>query len=305
MALIIYCIALPICYIVSILPFPLLYGLSTGFYYLLFRVIGYRKEVVYKNLRNAFPEKSEQEIKAIADQFFRYFCDLVAEVLKNITISPQTALKRCSVSKETVDLFNSLAAENQSAIIVMGHKGNWEWAGNSFSLTFKHTLHVVYHPLKNKYFDRLIYKMRTKYGTQLIKMKQSFDRMKELQHTLHCVALIADQSPRPQNAYWLNFLNQDTGVYLGTEKYALESGYPVIYLDVYRLKRGYYELRAELLETEHATGFGAITSLHVAILEKKIREQPYTWMWTHKRWKHRRPPVHEMSWYKKGAEVFT
>lgn len=257
------------------------------------------------NIQRSFPEKSKEEVDLIADRFFRYFCDFILEVIKNITISKKQALKRCTISSETMDLFKSLASKNQSAIIVMGHKGNWEWAGNSFSLLLEHQLHVVYHPLKNKYFDRLIYRTRTRYGTQLINMRKSYEQMRALQNTLHCVALIADQSPKPQNAYWLNFLNQDTGVYLGPEKYAIETGYPIIYLDVYLKKRGYYELRAEYIETKDISEFGAITQLHVQKLEQCIQSQPHTWMWTHKRWKHKRPSLVEMSWYNAADHIKT
>lgn len=252
---------------------------------------------MFNNIRKSFPEKSEKEVMEIGDQFFRYFCDFIMEVIKNISISPKSVLKRCTISSDTIELFKGLAAKKQSAIIVMGHKGNWELAGNSFSLLLEHDLHVVYHPLKNKYFDRLIYNTRTRFGTQLIDMRKSYERMRGIQDSLHCVALIADQSPKPQNAFWLEFLNQDTGVYLGPERYARETGYPIIFLDVYLKKRGYYELRSDYIETTSLTEFGEITQAHVSKLENAIHEQPHTWMWSHKRWKHKRPPITEMSWY--------
>jgi Kdo2-lipid IVA lauroyltransferase/acyltransferase len=159
-----YWIALPFIYLLSLLPFPALYLLSDFFFLLLYYVVGYRKKVVYTNLRNSFPDKSEAEIAAIQKRFFRYFCDLFLETFKTLTISRASMLKHCSMDPAAEKLFNDFAAENKSIIIVMGHMGNWEWAGNTFSLKCKHQLYVIYHPLANQHFNSLIIKMRTRFG---------------------------------------------------------------------------------------------------------------------------------------------
>lgn len=289
MQALIYYLTLPFIYLLSLLPFRILYFLSDGVYVLLFHVIGYRKKVVLKNLRNSFPEKSEQEIKVICKKFYHYFCDLTLETFKTLTISKQKMLKHCSLDAKAKALFDELAAENRSIIIVMGHKGNWEWAGNTFSILCKHQLYVIYHPLSNKYFNRLVYNMRTRFGTKLIAMKDTFRGMTQNRHELNATAFIADQSPSPDKAYWMRFLNQDTPVFLGTEKIAQKMKYPIVYVSVKKIKRGYYILTAKLLkEPPYTQVEGDITIAHTGKLENDILEQPETWLWTHRRWKHAR-----------------
>ena len=287
--MIVYYITLPLLYFLSVLPFRALYLLSDFFYFVLYHLLGYRKKVVLTNLRNSFPEKSEQELNQLMRDFYRYFCDLFLETFKTLTISRSRMLQRCTMDPAAQQVFESFAAANQSVIIVMGHKGNWEWAGNTFSLICKHQLYVIYHPLSNPYFNRLICKMRTRFGTKLIPMKDTFRDMVQNRNELNATAFIADQTPSPEKAYWMTFLNQDTPVFPGTEKIALKMKYPIVYVSVEKIKRGYYTLRADVLMTPpFATTDGEITEAHTKRLEQDIRKQPETWLWTHRRWKHSR-----------------
>jgi len=287
---ILYFIALPFIYFLSLLPFPLLYLFCDLVYILLYHVVGYRKEVTLRNLRNSFPEKSEEEIKQISKQFYRYFCDLFLETFKTLTISKKSMLKHCAWEPGVREMFDKYWIEKKSVIIVMGHFGNWEWAGNTFSLTCKNQLFVVYHPLTNKYFDRLMYKMRTHFGTKLIAMNETYKDMVKHKQIISVTAFIADQTPTPQNAFWTTFLNQDTPVFQGTEKIARKLNYPVIYVTLKRKKRGYYTMDAKVLtDNPQDTSEGEISALHTARLEKDIQEQPEIWLWTHRRWKHPRP----------------
>lgn len=257
---------------------------------MVYHVFGYRKKVVAQNLRNAFPEKTEKEIRTIMRRFYRSFCDVLLETFKTLTISEQSAIKRCKLTPDALQLFNRYADENKSIIIVMGHLGNWEWAGNTFSLQCRHHLYVVYHPLSNKHFNGLIYRMRTRFGTGLIAMKDTFREMVQHRAELDATAFIADQTPAPDNAFWLTFLNQDTPVFQGTEKIARKMNYPVVYTRVERVKRGYYEISAETLFDEPGkTTDGEITAAHTRALEKDIQRQPESWLWSHRRWKHKRP----------------
>ena len=285
----IYYITLPFIYLLSLLPFPLLYLLSDGLYLLLYYVIGYRKKVVSENLRNAFPEKTPAEIIILQKKFYRYFCDLLLETFKTLTISRANMLKHSSIDPAAEKLFNDFEAEKKNLIIVMGHKGNWEWTGNTFSLACKHKLYVIYHPLANKYFDKLIYKMRTRFGSNFIPMKDTLRYIIKIKNELNAIGFIADQSPNPDSAYWMNFLNQDTPVFMGTEKIAKMVKYPIVYASVKRVSRGYYILSAEVLQYPPYTGpEGDLTELHTKKLEADILSQPETWLWTHKRWKHKR-----------------
>ena len=289
MSLFLYWLALPFIYLVSLLPFPILYLLSDGVYLLLYYVAGYRKKVVVQNLRNAFPDKTEADIKKISKEFYRYFCDLFLETFKTLTISKRAMVKHCSFHPDTVALFTKLAAENKSAILVMGHKGNWEWAGNTFSILCPQQLYVIYHPLANKHFNGLVYNMRTRFGTKLIAMQDTFRDMVTHRNEVNATAFIADQTPQPQNAHWMTFLHQDTPVFKGTEKIAQKMNNPVVYVTVQRIKRGYYTVLAEMLvEKPAGTADGTITELHTRKLEKDIMDQPATWLWSHRRWKHKR-----------------
>lgn len=198
--------------------------------------------------------------------------------------------KHCYFNPESKIFLDRLAAENKSAILVMGHLGNWEWGGNTVSLQLKQQLYVIYHPISNKYFDWLVYNMRTRFGTKLIKMKNTFRDMLENREELNITAFIADQTPAPESAYWTTFLNQDTPVFKGTELIARKINYPVIYARVVRVKRGYYEMFVDMLcEVPKATKEGEISELHTRRLEKDIIAQPEVWLWSHRRWKHKKP----------------
>ncbi|MBL7983038.1 MAG: lysophospholipid acyltransferase family protein [Flavobacteriales bacterium] len=284
-----YYVALPFIYGISLLPFPLLYLLSDGIYWILFRLIGYRKDVVLTNLRNSFPEKSEAEIKAIADRFFRWFCDLVLETLKTLTISPEQTRER--VRFENVDLLRSYAEQGKSIILVLGHYGNWELAGARYSAEAGiPPLYVIYHPLANTHFDRLVYHMRTRHGTRLYTMKETSKAMIRDKDLLTATAFIADQTPAPERAYWMSFLNQDTPVFLGTEALSKKLDKPIVYIRITRPERGRYVMSVEcLVDAPRNTEEGEITEIHTRRLEQDIRLHPELWLWTHRRWKHRRP----------------
>ena len=172
---------------------------------------------------------------------------------------------------------------------MMGHYGNWEWAGNACSLLTQQQLYVIYHPLTNKNFNNLIVKLRTRFGTKLYAMKDTMREMIKNRHEINSTAFIADQTPAPENAYWTTFLNQDTPVFWGTEKIAQKLNLPIVYVTVNRVKRGYYVINSEILITDSKnTSEGEISELHTKKLEKDILAQPEIWLWSHRRWKHKR-----------------
>lgn len=284
-----YYLALPFIYGISLLPFPLLYLLSDVCYVLIYRILGYRKQVVLTNLRNSFPEKSEVEIKDIASKFYAWFCDLTLETLKTLTISPEAARKR--VEFAGIEILREYAKKDRSIILVLGHYGNWELAGARYSQEKDiPQLYVIYHPLENARFDKLIHHMRVRHGTKLYKMREASKDMLRDKDLLTATAFIADQTPAPERAYWMDFLGQDTPVFLGTEALARKLGKPVVYICITRPKRGYYHMEMETLVPEPGTTReGEITEIHTRRLEADIRRTPELWLWTHRRWKHRRP----------------
>lgn len=274
------------------MPFTLLYAFSDLCFLLLFYLIGYRKKVVFDNLKKSFPNKTEQELVQIQKKFYRYFCDLVLETFKTLTISKKAMLKHCSLTDEALKLLNEYARNKENVILVLGHKGNWEWAGNAFALQAQQKLFVIYHPLENHYFDQLMYRMRSRFGVGLIPMKDTLRKMLEQRTTLNATAFIADQTPQPQNAYWADFLHQDTPLFLGTEKIALKLNLKVLYVSVKRVKRGVYQVdikKDQVLDPKLYQEEGSLTKAHLQLLENDIIQEPYTWLWTHKRWKYKRP----------------
>lgn len=172
----------------------------------------------------------------------------------------------------------------------MGHLGSWELGGGYFSQLPLHQLYVIYHPLANKYYDRLFYRMRTRLGTKLYPMKGTFRGMIKNRKEVTATAFIADQTPSPGNAHWMTFMNQDTAVFKGTETIARKLDYPVIYMSVIRENRGQYKLHSELLaEHPQELSENELTELHTRRLEQDIINYPETWLWSHRRWKHKRP----------------
>ena len=282
-----YYLVLPWIYLISWLPFWWLYRLSDCLFFLTYHVSGYRKKVVYQNLKNSFPEKSEEELQTIMRKFYVFFCDLVVETLKTLTISPKTLQKH--VRFDDLSDFQHYYEKKQSVVVIMGHLANWELGGARFAIEPYHKLYVIYHPLSNKYFDRLVYHMRTRLGNGLYPMRETLRGIIGNRKNITATAFIADQSPSPKTAYWTNFLNQDTPVFWGTEKIARKMGYPILYISIKRLKRGLYDIKTEvLIDDPSNTAEGEITELHTQRLEKDICEQPEVWLWTHRRWKHKR-----------------
>jgi len=286
-----YC-SLPFIYLVSALPFKVLYLFSDFINLIMFRIIGYRKEVVLQNLRNSFPGKTEKELRAICTKFYSHLCDFFLETIKILTISKKSLLKRCHFTPEAFDLFAQFAAQNKSVLMVMGHNGNWEWSCNAFNVLAGHQLFVVYHPISNKYFDGLMRRIRSRTGTRLIPMQNTYREMVVNKNGLNATAFVADQTPQPDHAYWTTFLNQDTPVFKGMEVIARKMDLPVLYTSVKKVKRGHYEMSAEVLALDPSKmADGQLTEMFTRRLEKDIIGQPETWLWSHRRWKHKRPHV--------------
>ncbi|TAE17107.1 MAG: lipid A biosynthesis acyltransferase [Bacteroidetes bacterium] len=286
MQAVVYYAIFPFLYLLASLPFGALYVVSDGLYRLLL-LTGYRKKVVMENLRNSFPTKTEAEIKQIYRAYYRYLCDLVLETLKTMRMTEKQARQRCVFHK--ADWLDKLHAEGKSILIVMGHHGNWEWAGPSFTLNNPYQLVVIYRPLSHPYFERMTSQMRTKFGTRITPVNNTLRDMVANRSQVTATAFIADQTASPDNAYWTTFLNQDTAVFTGPEKLAKKFNYPVVYMNVRRPKRGYYEVTPELLFLNPKdTAEGEICETFTRRLEKEILLQPETWLWSHKRWKHKR-----------------
>lgn len=279
-------IAYPFIYLLASASFGILYFFSDAFYYILI-LTGYRKKVILKNLKNSFPEKSESEIHLITQAYYRYLCDLILETLKTLKMTAAETQERVTFHKP--EWLEKLYQENKSIIIVMGHYGNWEWAGPSFTLNTRFQLFVIYRPLSNIYFEKMMCGMRTRFGTKITPVNQTLRDMVANRGKITATAFIADQTASSKNAYWTTFLNQDTAVFTGPEKLAKKFNYPVVYMSVQRPRRGYYEITPELLfENPSATADDEISEAFTNRVEKDIIKNPSIWLWSHRRWKHSR-----------------
>lgn len=279
-------LAYPIIYAIASLPFSVLYKVSDLLYYLV-KLTGYRKAVILTNLRNSFTEKSLPDIEALSNQYYRYLCDLIVETFKTLRMNEQEAREHCRF--HDTEWFNRLYAGKKSVILALGHYGNWEWAGPSVTLNTKYQLVVIYRPLSNAYFEKMMSGMRTKFGTRITPVNLTLRDMVANRGVVTATAFIGDQAAPQETAYWTTFLNQDTAVFTGLEKLAVKFNYPVIYLKVERVSRGYYEVFLELLfENPKDTAENEISEAFTKRLEQDILRNPSTWLWSHRRWKHAR-----------------
>lgn len=274
---------------VSWLPSPALYVLSDFLFLVLYRIVGYRKKVVRTNLKNSFPDKSEQERRAIEAKFYHHLFDLILEGIRNFSISEAELLRRCPVTNP--EIFEYYAANNKSVIIVAGHYNNWETAAMACAKQIVHHPIGIYSPLSDPFMDKKAKDSRSKYGLEMVSkklVKETFEKYRGQQLTATMFG--ADQSPsNAAKAYWMRFLNQDTAVTFGTEKFAVEYDYPVVYGYIQKLRRGYYQMTFIPLEDNPtAAPYGSITEKHTRMLEQHILEAPEYWLWTHRRWKRKR-----------------
>lgn len=284
--------------IASRLPLNVLYLFCNISYLLVYHIFRYRRKYVYMNLSNSFPDKSNKEIKKTAQDFYRYFCELIAEVIKLQTISFSELRRRCVFTPESTTVLNRFYQEGKSIMIVMGHVGNWEWAGASWPLSQKHNVITAYKPLKNKLFDDLTLHVRERTGNTLASMRAIPKELYRNINRIKAVALISDQTPSPEHAYWINFLNQETPFFKGPELISKKYNMSVFWGSVMRTKKGHYSIDIKLIaenpNSEEFSREGTLTKLHASYLERDILSLPETWLWTHRRWKHSRPAAEQL-----------
>lgn len=279
---------LPLLHLIALLPFPLLYLFSDGLFLLIYYGVGYRKKLVRQNLSLTFPEKNVKEITVLSKKFYSFFCDNMLEMLKMSKMSASEMKKRAWFHDQV--LFHQLFEKRQSFILMLGHNGNWEWGSAAFELHSPFHILCIYKPLSNPLFDRLVCQWRTRFGQEVTTMKNTLRNMIRLKDRLTATAFIADQRPElTEHAYWDTFLERETDFLQGTEKIAQKLNYPVVFAEVIRKKRGYYEIFLEILCENPATSKeGEITFKFVRRLEKQIRANPELWLWSHNRWKHQK-----------------
>jgi KDO2-lipid IV(A) lauroyltransferase len=277
-------------WVITLLPLPVLYLFSDFLYLVLYYIVRYRRKVVSVNLKNAFPEKPEEERRSIEKKFYRHLSDIIVETFKLTHMSLVSQKKRFTYSN--LGIIDKLRGEKRDVIAILGHYNNWEWP-TLLPDYLKYKTVIIYKPLQNKYFNNFINKQRSKYGILLTPTSQVIrEIIDHKNHGINTVSIfISDQIPAKGDIrYWTTFLNQDTAVFTGAGKIAAKYDMAILFFNIQKIKRGYYNLDIELL-FDHTAGLSedVITDKHVRRLEEIIREKPENWIWSHRRWKHKKP----------------
>jgi Kdo2-lipid IVA lauroyltransferase/acyltransferase len=280
-----YYVVYSLLWLLSLLPLRVLHFISDCFYVLVFYILKYRKQVVLNNMKQAFPQKTDAEILQLAKKFYHSFIDSLIESIKLFSTGKPYLNKHVVMDTSVLD---QLAAENKSCQMHACHQFNWEYLNLGLCYRMKQPLVAVYMPIKAKALNKIFYNLRTKYGTVMLPATDMKNRFTEWRNRIHVLTLVADQNPgNPANAYWFHFFNKATPFIKGPERYAREKACPVVLTYSRIVKRGYYSMHFELL-TNDASQLpeGELTKLYVARITQLIQEQPYNWLWSHRRWKH-------------------
>lgn len=285
-----YYILYGVAYLLSMLPFWLLYGLSDCICFLMYRIVKYRRRVVWKNLKASFPEKNDAELRHIECDFYHWLCDYIVETLKLLSISDKNLMKR--IDFQGVEELENCYDRGQNCAAILGHYCNWEWL-SATGLAFKRhpdaVTGLIYHPLYNDAFDRLFIAIRSAHGGDCIPKKDV------LRHLVKCkqegkhylFGYISDQAPRWMNIHlWIKFLNQDTSVFTGGERIMRKANDAVFYAEMSRPRRGYYTCTfRKITDNIQSLPENEVTTRFFQLLEETIQRNPAFYLWTHNRWK--------------------
>lgn len=288
MQLIIFAITYPIIWILSRLPMRILYAISNFFYFLIYNVFKYRKQVVLDNLMLVFPNKKEKELLEIREKFFKHLMDLMVESVKSFSISEKEILKRYTyVNPEVV---NKYAKEGKSIALVGAHQANWEWSA-SLPKVLDIDVYGAYTKLSNKFYDKVVRESREKFGVRGYKTSNMVREMQKRFSNKEqgAYVLLSDQSPQLHKTYyWRSFFNIKVPIHTGAEMLSKKFDLVVINYVTRKVKRGYYETEFQLI-TDVPKDFKdyQITDIYTALTEKNILKQPEFYLWSHKRFKHR------------------
>src|SRR4051812_24430249 len=276
----------------SLLPMRILYLLSDMIFLLVYYVLGYRKKVVFENLQKALPERTHQEREQIAKQFYHNLLDSFIETIKLFSADRTFLQKRVTANWEVLE---PLYTSGKSCQLHLGHTFNWEWGHHVLAGNTAYNILVVYMPMSNSVFERMMYKLRTRYGNTFIAAQSMSKAMSDYRNKQYLLGLVADQSPGAlHSAYWTNFFGIPTAFVSGPEKGAKAANIPVVFASITKPKRGYYRATLELACEDPSTlSDGELTLLYAKFMEKAIGKNPEMWLWSHRRWKHSWNPQYE------------
>lgn len=273
----------------SLLPMRCLYLFGDLLAFCLYHFSLYRKDVVFENLRNSFPERAEPEIRQLARRFYRQFTGQAMEAFKLLHMSEKQILNR--MHYRNPEVLTELFQAGRSVITATAHFAAWQWLV-SLPLVTNHKVLVVYKPPGNERADWIYRRIQNKYGGISVDFQRLPRKLLEcsVRKELTATFLVNDQSPvKEQIRYWTSFLNQDTPMQNGLERLAQKTGQVVLFVEMHRTKRGFYEVTFhKLFDNPANTAPNEITEAYIRKLEQVIRKKPELWLWTHRRWKHKK-----------------
>ncbi|UOX33746.1 lysophospholipid acyltransferase family protein [Flavobacterium sediminilitoris] len=289
MQLIVYILLYPLLFLISILPFRLLYIFSDFIYFMVYRVIGYRKKVVRENLAMALPHLSTEERKNIEKKFYSHMCDMFLEMIKTMTISRKEMEKRYKFIN--LDVYMDLEKKKKSIALLCAHYASYEWViSMNYHITFKG--YGIYKRISNKYFDKLVHDIRSKFKATLITTKDTISTIEQNQKDgiLGIYGFASDQSPKSSiKSHWSTFMGIETPIHVGAEIISKRLDMNVVFLKTKKVKRGYYEATLEVMsEDAKSIPNFEISDAFIRKVEEQIYEAPEYYLWTHKRWKHKK-----------------
>lgn len=282
-----FIIAYPLLWLISMLPFRIFYWISDLIFFVVYYLIGYRKKTVKHNLKIALPHLTDKERLILEKKFYHHFCDSFMEMVKTMTISVEEMQERFQITN--LELLKEYEKKNRSIMVLASHYASWEWL-IAINLKSSYQGVGVYKKIANRYFDKVIKGIRSKFKTELVSTDKTIPLMANNQRKgiLSLYGLISDQSPKTkQIAHWESFMGIETPVHIGPELLSKKYNLNVVFAKVKKVKRGYYE--ATLIPiTDDAKSLPNYEIIHRYIkeVEKQIYEAPEYYFWTHKRWKH-------------------
>ncbi|HXZ60984.1 MAG TPA: lysophospholipid acyltransferase family protein [Steroidobacteraceae bacterium] len=269
----------------SRVPLAALYGIAGFAGWLAYRVVPYRARLVHASLAQAFPDFTEDQLRAVRRRFCLGFAQMLAELVKGAALTPAEIRRR--VRLVNLEEPQALLAQGQSVLLVAAHQCNWEWMLLALSLELGYPLDAAYKPLVNRWAEREMGKLRTRFGSRLVPAQELLPDILKRRDVVRAVAMVADQEPtRSERKYWTQFLNRDTAFYMGPEEIARVTRFPVFFIAMRRRARGYYEMEfLPLAPAGSSLPPGALTERYARLVEEQIRAAPPDWPWSHKRWR--------------------
>lgn len=279
------------------MPLSILYSLATGVKWVFYYIIGYRKDVISRNITNAFPELNTKQIKELSFRFYGYLTDQLVEFFYGVSISQEEMLNRVQMVNE--HYISDYLQAGTPVVLVAGHQGNWEWAIHRLALS-NNLYDVVYQKLNNPAFNQFTMDVRSRFpGVTLLEKRESIIATRDRKDIARGICLAADQAPqKPESAYWTRFLNQDTAFFTGMERFARDYNYPVVFVELIRKERGKYIMSFEPIANPDYADLpkGEIIERFARRLEKSIIQYPEQYLWSHRRWKHTKPDALLIKW---------